>query len=254
MANYSAKGAHPNGSVNIKEQASQRYGYIETSYSLGEEFAIKKCEEIWATTNLETALDKVINEPKGDAAVTYKDPYAAQAAVEWFNNKEFHGTIIEVLMAESTNSHNVIAPLVERNLVADIVPDKSGLDMRESVGMGRGRCDASGNAPPKQDSDWMCPNTSCTNVSFAFRGVRNRCGSARPAAGDGAGGGGVGAVVALIQEEVAGMLLVVLRDFLVLVTGLIQCKYKTVFGNINWAKRFKCNICNINKPGVCKGV
>ncbi|GKD73176.1 transcription initiation factor TFIID subunit 15, partial [Tanacetum coccineum] len=46
--------------------------------------------------------DKVTNEPKGDATVTYQDPYAAQAAVEWFNNKEFHGTIIE----ESSTGHN----------------------------------------------------------------------------------------------------------------------------------------------------
>nr|GEV89672.1 hypothetical protein [Tanacetum cinerariifolium] len=129
--------------------------------------------------------DKVTNEPKGDATVTYEDPHAAQAAVEWFNNKEFHGTMIEVLMAESKNSHNVIAPLVEPNLVADIVPDESG-------GMGRGRGDASGKAPPKawqQDGDWMCPNTSCTNVNFAFRGVCNRCGSARPAGASGGGGG-----------------------------------------------------------------
>nr|GEV72902.1 zinc finger protein CONSTANS-LIKE 10-like [Tanacetum cinerariifolium] len=57
----------------------------------------------------------------------------------------------------------------------------------ESGGMGRGRGDASRNAPPKawqQDGDWMCPNTSCMNVNFSFRGVCN----------------GVGVVVALIPE------------------------------------------------------
>ncbi|PWA46021.1 Nucleotide-binding, alpha-beta plait [Artemisia annua] len=36
-----------------------------------------------------------------DISRQYEDPYAAQAAVEWFNDKDFHGTIIEVLMAES---------------------------------------------------------------------------------------------------------------------------------------------------------
>ncbi|PWA83812.1 Nucleotide-binding, alpha-beta plait [Artemisia annua] len=36
-----------------------------------------------------------------DISRQYEDPYAAQAAVEWFNNKDFHGMIIEVLMAES---------------------------------------------------------------------------------------------------------------------------------------------------------
>lgn len=45
--------------------------------------------------------DKVINEPKGDATVTYEDPHAALAAVEWFHNKDFHGSIIEVYIAES---------------------------------------------------------------------------------------------------------------------------------------------------------
>ncbi|GJW79334.1 transcription initiation factor TFIID subunit 15 isoform X1, partial [Tanacetum coccineum] len=58
--------------------------------------------------------------------------------------------------------------------------------------MGRGRGDASGNAPPKawqQDGDWMCPNTSCMNVNFAFRGVCNHCGSAGPAGASGGGGG-----------------------------------------------------------------
>ncbi|KAF9611629.1 hypothetical protein IFM89_034100 [Coptis chinensis] len=32
----------------------------------------------------------------------------------------------------------------------------------------------------QQNGDWMCPNTCCSNVNFAFRGVCNRCGSAHP--------------------------------------------------------------------------
>lgn len=36
----------------------------------------------------------------------------------------------------------------------------------------------------------FCNLRSCSNVNFAFRGVCNRCGTARPA---GAGGGGAGA-------------------------------------------------------------
>lgn len=95
--------------------------------------------------------------------MTYEDPYAAQAAVEWFNKKDFHGTIIEVLMAESKNSHNLVAPpLVEPNLVDEIGLDESAPDMSDGGGRGRGRGDASGNVPPKawqQDGDWMCPNT-----------------------------------------------------------------------------------------------
>lgn len=46
-------------------------------------------------------------------------------------------------------------------------------------------------------SKWLlitCSPSSCGNVNFAFRGVCNRCGSARPtgASGGGAGGGGRG--------------------------------------------------------------
>lgn len=47
--------------------------------------------------------DKETNEPKGDATITYEDPHAALAPVEWFNNKEFLGNIIGVFIAESKN-------------------------------------------------------------------------------------------------------------------------------------------------------
>lgn len=98
--------------------------------------------------------------------MTYEDPYAAQAAVEWFNNKEFHGSIIEVLMAESKNSNNLVTPVIEPSLVVgDVIGlDESGGDMTEGGGRGRGRGGGGdgSNAPPKawqQDGDWMCPNT-----------------------------------------------------------------------------------------------
>ena len=38
----------------------------------------------------------------------------------------------------------------------------------------------------------MISSLSCGNVNFAFRGVCNRCGAARPAGAGGAGGGGGG--------------------------------------------------------------
>nr|GEY18990.1 transcription initiation factor TFIID subunit 15-like [Tanacetum cinerariifolium] len=249
MANYSAKGAPSNGSVYVcnlppgtdEDMLAEFFGTI----------GLLKKDKRTGRPKIWIYRDKVTNEPKGDATVTYEDPYAAQAAVEWFNNKEFHGTIIEVLMAESKNSHNVVASLVEPNLVADIVPDESGLDMSESGGMGRGRGDASGNAPPKawqQDGDWMCPNTSCTNVNFAFRGVCNRCGSARPAGASGGGGGGRGRGRG--GPDSGGG-----RGAAGGPTGLFgpndwSCP---MCANINWAKRLKCNICNTNKPGVSEG-
>ncbi|XP_021969783.1 transcription initiation factor TFIID subunit 15 isoform X3 [Helianthus annuus] len=197
--------------------------------------------------------DKVTDEPKGDATVTYDDPHAALAAVEWFNNKEFHGNIIEVLMAQSKNSHNSVAPLVDPSLVNDVGPDESAFDINGSGARGRGRGDASGNLPQKawqQDGDWACPNTSCTNVNFAFRGVCNRCGSARPAGAGGGGAGGGGRGRGRGGSDSGGG-----RGGVGGPTGLFgpndwSCP---MCANINWAKRLKCNICNTNKPGVSEG-
>jgi RNA recognition motif-containing protein len=35
--------------------------------------------------------DKATGEPKGDATVSYEDPFSAGSAVSWFNDKEFKG-------------------------------------------------------------------------------------------------------------------------------------------------------------------
>lgn len=174
------------------------------------------------------------NEPKGDATVTYEDPHAALAAVEWFNNKDFHGATIGVLMAESKNKDDMVNHVVEQApLITDDVNDleEGPRDADGAAGRGRGRGDAAGK-PWQQDGDWLCTNTrsvmrllvscsfllfyyfffclnqtlvvqtisytccgnSCGNVNFAFRGVCNRCGTARPAgaSGGGAAGGGRG--------------------------------------------------------------
>lgn len=88
--------------------------------------------------------DKVTDEPKGDATVTYDDPHAASAAVEWFNDKDFHGSIIGVYLAESKG----------KDRLDEDVKDLDGGD----GGKGRGRGDTAGKAW-QQDGDWMCPNT-----------------------------------------------------------------------------------------------
>lgn len=251
MANYSGKGAPSNGSVYVcnlppgtdEDMLAEYFGTI----------GLLKKDKRTGRPKIWLYRDKVTNEPKGDATVTYEDPYAAQAAVEWFNNKDFHGAIIEVLMAESKNSHNVVAPLVEPSLVDDAVDlEESAKDMSESGGRGRGRGDAAGNAPAKawqQDGDWMCPNTSCSNVNFAFRGVCNRCGSARPAGASGGGAGAAGRGRGRGGPDSGG------GRGVGGPTGLFgpndwPCP---MCGNINWAKRLKCNICNTNKPGVSEG-
>ncbi|GAY43318.1 hypothetical protein CUMW_073570, partial [Citrus unshiu] len=133
--------------------------------------------------------DKSTNEYKGDATVTYEDPHAALAAVEWFNNKDFHGNLIGVFIAESRgkddHAYNSAAAAGDPTVAGDVSGlDENSRDVNGFAGRGRGRGDAVGKTW-QQDGDWMCPNTRC--------------------------------------------------------------------GNINWAKRTKCNICNTNKPGHNEG-
>lgn len=87
-------------------------------------------------------------------------------------------------------------------------------------------------------------------MNFAFRGVCNRCGTARPAgASGGAGGGGRGRGRG--AADAAGHA----RAATGPTAGLFgpndwSCP---MCANINWAKRTKCNICNTNKPGHNEG-
>ncbi|KAF9285482.1 hypothetical protein BGZ68_003834, partial [Mortierella alpina] len=45
-------------------------------------------------------MDHSSGSPKGDATITYEDPYTTDAAITWFNGKDFHGRIIKVEMSE----------------------------------------------------------------------------------------------------------------------------------------------------------
>ena len=40
-----------------------------------------------------------IYKSKGEATVTYKDPNAAQSAIQWFDGKKFNGNTIKVSMS-----------------------------------------------------------------------------------------------------------------------------------------------------------
>ncbi|KAL3502245.1 hypothetical protein ACH5RR_036694 [Cinchona calisaya] len=247
MASYLGKVAPSNGSIYVcnlppgtnEDMLAEYFGTI----------GVLKKDKRTGRPKIWLYRDKVTNEPKGDATVTYEDPHAALAAVDWFNNKDFHGAIIGVFIAESKSKDDQYAG----NNVGDpsLGDDLGGLEegtmeMNGGGGQDRGRGDASGKTW-QQEGDWVCPNTSCTNVNFAFRGVCNRCGSARPAgvsggvAGTGGRGTGQGG-----QE---------LGSSKVAVGGLFgpndwPCP---MCGNINWAKRTKCNICNTNKPGHNEG-
>ncbi|KAL5983099.1 TATA-binding protein-associated factor 2N [Asimina triloba] len=198
--------------------------------------------------------DKATGEPKGDGMVTYEDPHAAFAAVEWFNNKDFHGTLIGVQIAETKakdgveNLHN--AGIAQYSEDPSVDGDIGGQEDLNGGGRGRGRGDASGKAW-QQDGDWLCPNTSCSNVNFAFRGVCNRCGTARPAGASGSGSGSAGRGRGRGNNDSSGGRGRAVGG----PTGLFgpndwPCP---MCGNINWAKRTKCNICNTNKPGHNEG-
>ena len=93
--------------------------------------------------------------------MTYEDPHAAFAAVEWFNNKEFHGSVIGVHIAESKSkddqTYNSGVEPSGYISVADAV-EENPQDMNGAGGQGRGRGDAPGKTW-QQDGDWMCPNT-----------------------------------------------------------------------------------------------
>ena len=54
----------------------------------------RRCEKIWLYRDRDTGL------PKGDATVSYMDPHAAEAAVNWFNSTQFMGRTLSVSLAE----------------------------------------------------------------------------------------------------------------------------------------------------------
>ncbi|XP_010907647.2 transcription initiation factor TFIID subunit 15 isoform X1 [Elaeis guineensis] len=244
MASYSGRGGPSNGSVYVcklppgtdENMLAEFFGTI----------GLLKKDKRTGRPKIWLYRDKVTNEPKGDATITYEDPHAASAAVEWFHNKEFHGSIIEVYIAESKTNNQQLNNSANPSMAEDF----GGHDeLNDGGGRGRGRGDASGKSW-QQDGDWLCPNTSCSNINFAFRGVCNRCGTSRPAGAGGTGAGGAGRGRGRGSNDAGGRTRPVGGP-----TGLFgpndwSCP---MCGNINWAKRTKCNICNTNKPGHSEG-
>ncbi|BAF24729.2 Os09g0299500 [Oryza sativa Japonica Group] len=168
MAGYMSRGP-PNGSVYV---CNLPPGTDETMLAdyFGTIGLLKK-DKRTGRPKIWIYRDKVTNEPKGDATVTYEDPHAASAAVEWFNNKDFHGSTIQVHIAESKNKDTYDNSASLNN--------SAGLGGQDELDNGAGRGRGHGDGPGKawqQDGDWLCPNTRsvligkrlpCHLISFA---------------------------------------------------------------------------------------
>ncbi|TRY54618.1 hypothetical protein DNTS_001603 [Danionella cerebrum] len=83
------------------------------------------------------------------------------------------------------------------------------------------------------DGDWVCPDKKCGNVNFARRTSCNRCGREKTTEAKmmKAGGTEIGKTLA---EKSRGLFSA--NDW--------QCK---TCGNVNWARRSECNMCNTPK-------
>ncbi|XP_057194136.1 zinc finger Ran-binding domain-containing protein 2 isoform X1 [Triplophysa rosa] len=83
------------------------------------------------------------------------------------------------------------------------------------------------------DGDWVCPDKKCGNVNFARRTSCNRCGREKTVEAKmmKAGGTEIGKTLA---EKSRGLFSA--NDW--------QCK---TCGNVNWARRSECNMCNTPK-------
>ncbi|MBZ3883205.1 RNA-binding protein EWS [Sciurus carolinensis] len=135
-------------------------------------------------------LDKETGKPKGDAAVSYEDPPAAKAAVEWFDGKDCQGSKLKVSLAGKKPPTNSMwggkPPREGRGMLSPLHggpggPGGPGRPMSRMGGCGgdrggfpqRGPRVPEGIPPPggilqPQLGDWQCPKVGCGNQNFSW--------------------------------------------------------------------------------------
>ncbi|XP_034995378.1 TATA-binding protein-associated factor 2N isoform X4 [Zootoca vivipara] len=125
--------------------------------------------------------DKDTGKPKGEATVSFDDPPSAKAAIDWFDGKEFNGSVIRVSFATRRPE------FLRGGNGGGGGGGGGGRRGSRGGGFGRGGGFQGRGGEPKS-GDWVCPNPSCGNMNFARRNSCNQCDEPRPDDGHPSGG------------------------------------------------------------------
>ncbi|MEE6521209.1 hypothetical protein FKM82_019312, partial [Ascaphus truei] len=123
--------------------------------------------------------DKETGKSKGEATVSFDDPPSAKAAIAWFDGKDFLGNILKVSFATRRPEF-----MRGGGSAPGAGGGRRGGGSRGGGGGGGsgfgGRGSFRGGSGGPQNGDWLCTNSSCSNVNFARRDSCNQCGEPRP--------------------------------------------------------------------------